>query len=277
MTPPLQHREEFAKALMALEPYLNHLVVAGSWAHRLYSLHPLASPSTIVPLGTDDADIAASDRYQPSSPAALQDALLGAGFRQELSGTTEPPASAYYLGDDEGFHIEFIAPLTGSPTDRKGSIKPPIQIGGVTAQTLRFVEVLLDAPWRLQLSPGGVVPLTREIQVRVANPAAYLLQKVLSAPRRQSDKGPKDLLYIYDTLILFGARLNELRSEAAAAIQVLHPTQQAVALQLCETLPSREDFVPSAVRIAVASGRPSPPSAAQLTATCKAGLKLVFA
>jgi len=30
----------FARVVVALAPYLNHLVVAGGWAHRLYLLHP---------------------------------------------------------------------------------------------------------------------------------------------------------------------------------------------------------------------------------------------
>lgn len=273
----LEHRKEFGRALMALEPYLGHLVVAGSWAHRLFPQHPLAGPSRIQPLGTDDADFATSDRYRPSSPTALHQALLEAGFRQDLSGSTEPPATAYYLGDDDGFHLEFIAPLIGSRTDRKGADRPPIRIGGVTAQTLRFVEILLAAPWRLELTPDGPIPVEKRLRVQVASPSAYLLQKVLSAPRRSSDKGPKDLLYIYDTLMLFSANLGHLRPEAAAALQVLPRKQRAEALGLSDSLPGREDFVAGAVRIALASGRPDPPSAGQVTATCRAGLRLIFA
>jgi hypothetical protein len=32
----------FARLIMALEPWLDRIVIVGGWAHRLYRLHPHA-------------------------------------------------------------------------------------------------------------------------------------------------------------------------------------------------------------------------------------------
>lgn len=37
-------RLPFTRAIVALRPFLDSVVIIGSWAHRLYDLHPLALP-----------------------------------------------------------------------------------------------------------------------------------------------------------------------------------------------------------------------------------------
>lgn len=50
-------------------------------------------------------------------------------------------------------------------------------------------------------------------RVQVANPASFVVQKLLIHRRRKVDDRARDLLYIFDTLQLFGSRLPELRIE----------------------------------------------------------------
>ena len=46
--------------------------------------------------------------------------------------------------------------------------------------------------------------------MRIANPASFLAHKVLIHNKRTRSKFAKDVLYIHDTLEIFGARLEDL-------------------------------------------------------------------
>ncbi len=50
-------------------------------------------------------------------------------------------------------------------------------------------------------------------QVQVANPASFVAQKLLIHKQRSAGDRARDILYIHDTLQLFGSRLAELRDE----------------------------------------------------------------
>jgi hypothetical protein len=50
--------EQFARLIIALEPWLDQVVIIGGWAHRLYWLHPSAQRTEHLPLTTLDTDIA---------------------------------------------------------------------------------------------------------------------------------------------------------------------------------------------------------------------------
>jgi hypothetical protein len=97
--------EQFARLIVALEPWLIQVVIIGGWAHRLYRLHPSAQHVEYLALTTLDTDIAVDPR-----------------------------------------------------------------------------------------------------DVRIANPASFLAHKVLIHNKRTRSKFAKDVLYIHDTLEIFGAR-----------------------------------------------------------------------
>ena len=48
--------EAFARLVVAIEPWLEEVVIIGGWAHQLYRLHPSAQALDYVPLTTLDAD-----------------------------------------------------------------------------------------------------------------------------------------------------------------------------------------------------------------------------
>ncbi len=151
-------------------------------------------------------------------------------------------------------------------------------MAGISAQKLRYVELLLFEPWTLRLTgqlgfPSGGA----ELPILVANPSSYLAQKVLSLHRRRSGpKRPKDALYIHDTLVMFGAELATLRDEAARVLQLLPPATRREFQALRVSLFQNSALLVEAAMIAKATGRANPPSPDRLANVCMAGLAQMF-
>jgi hypothetical protein len=202
--------EAFARLITALRPWLAQVVVVGGWAHRLHRLHPLANPAAHLPVRTRDADVAfPADAILAGD---LRAALRDAGFVEELFGEDVPPATHYRLREeDAGFYAEFVAPLQGSGLKRRGGFDATVAKAGVTAQKMRYVELLLVHPWAIRVGPNLVVPVATEVDVRVPNPTSFIVQKLLIYSARPPSKKAQDVLYIHDTLQLFGGSLSELR------------------------------------------------------------------
>lgn len=200
----------FARLIEAIHPWLIHVVIVGGWAHRLYRLHPLATAQEYQPLRTRDVDLAFS--LHAPLEGNLRDALDKAGFREELSGEDTPPVTRYYLGEeDAGFYAEFLTVKQGSGIKRDGKPDSTVSKAGITAQKLRHLELLLAAPWKVQVGPESKVPIERTIELAVPNPVSFIIQKLLINKHRDADKKAQDVLYIHDTLQLFGASLDELQ------------------------------------------------------------------
>jgi hypothetical protein len=198
------------RLLEALRPWLSRVVIVGGWAHRLYRHHPLAEPPSFLPLLTRDADVA----FSPDEPMRgdIAAALAAAGFVQELSGEHTPPVSRYWLGEDDGgFYAEFLAPLKGSVVKRSGRYDATVLNAGVTAQRLRYVDLLLVEPFVVTLGSAIGIPLEPPAEVSLANPVSFIAQKLLIHQRRHPEKRPHDGLYIHDAVLLFASRLNDLR------------------------------------------------------------------
>lgn len=158
------------------------------------------------PLTTLDTDVAVPPKLPARTPDIRQ-RLLAHGFTEELLGDSRPPATHYHLGGEpSGFYAEFLTPLTGSEYDRGNKRKATLEVGGVPTQRLRYLELLLQHPWQAYVRAESFSG-----HVLVANPDSFLAQKVLTHERRDRDDRAKDILYIHDTLQVFGARLGELR------------------------------------------------------------------
>ncbi|MBA3549569.1 MAG: hypothetical protein H0T76_24090 [Nannocystis sp.] len=255
------------RALAALGPYRSELVIVGAWAHRLFERHPLlACPLGHSPLMTEDADLAS-----PAKLAIIGDPipqrLADAGFDQRLTGTGPLPVMKFFARESNGFYIELIAPLIGGDSDRDGEPRTLVTVGGATAQLLRHVELLRFETWELELGDGVVA--------RIANPASYLVQKILT--RREGagrDKYGKDLLYIHDTLLMFGPRLHEFRPLATRVLAQLPPKLAAKVRSFVFT--SYPERLARAAEIALATGRPYPPDATAIANTCRVGFGTLF-
>ena len=274
--------EKFSKLVKAIEPWLDQVVVIGGWAHRLYRLHPLAHKVKYAPLMTMDADIAIPAKL-PSSDAdiaipsklnapkeGIGKLLHHAGFQESLLGDHKPPVSQYRLGAEAGgFYVEFLSPLTGSRYKRGGKPDSTVRVAGVTAQKLRNIDILLLAPWTIKLEAS-------ETEVRIANPAGYLAQKLLIHAQRETADRAKDLLYIHDTIDIFVGSLPEIHAEWTEKIapELYRNVMRDVSKAAAQLFHKVNDDIRSAAEIARSLGRTLAPE--RLFEVCQAGLAEIF-
>lgn len=205
----MEDLEAFARLVTALRPWLGQFVVVGGWAHRLHRFHRLAKPPSHLPLRTRDTDLA----FSPNVALAgdVHKALREAGFTEEFFGDDSPPATHYRLGDeDAGFYAEFLTPLVGSEI-KNGKRDATVSTAGITAHRLRYLDILLVKPWSARVGPEKRVPLEADADLFVPNPTSFMVQRLLIQSGRPADKKAQDVLYIHDTLELFGGSLSELR------------------------------------------------------------------
>jgi hypothetical protein len=203
----VQDPDPFTRLVAALEPWLGQVVIVGGRVHRLYRLHPYAQQLDYPPLSTLDTDVALPLKM-PVGDENIRVRLLAHGFTEEFLGDDHPPATHYRLGDEmSGFYAEFLTPLIGSKYDRKHKRKVTTEISGVSSQQLRYIELLLHHPWSIGFESGGFAA-----RIQIANPVSFLAQKVLIHENRNREDRAKDILYMHDTLEVFGSRLPELRN-----------------------------------------------------------------
>jgi hypothetical protein len=240
----------FARLLEAIRPWLSHLVIVGGWAHRLHRFHPFATSQEYQPLRTRDVDLAFS--LNAPLEGDLRDALKHAGFEEELSGEHTPPVTHYYLvAEDTGFYAEFLTVKQGSGVKRDGRLDLMLSRAGITAQKLRHLELLLEAPWKVQIGPESTVPIKSAVDLLVPNPVSFIVQKLLIHKHRDAGKRAQDVLYIHDTLELFGASLDQLRTvwEDEVRPNMLPKTTKGALATASELFENVTDTIRNAARI----------------------------
>lgn len=263
----------FGRLLEALRPWLDHLVFVGGWCHRLHRFHPSAAPATYLPLMTRDADIALPEGSLGGTD--MGEALRRADFKEELSTEFRPPVSKYRLGgDDGGFYAEFLAPLRGGGVHRDGTPDVTVQLAGVVAQKLRHLELLLLEPWTVRVGPEIGIPVDPGVEIRIANPVTFIAHKLLISGKRPRAKRAQDVLYIHDTIELFGARIGELRTLWRDVVRPSLPdkTVRRVEALSVEHFAGVSDVVRAAARIP--SDRVLSPE--RIQQVCAYGLNQVF-
>jgi len=265
--------ESFGRLLQAIEPWRAHLIIVGGWAHRLHRLHPLAIVPEYDPLITRDTDLA----FETHAPLEgdIRAALAAGGFQEELSGDHNPPVTHYALGeDDAGFYAEFLTPLRGSGVKRNGELDVTVAKAGITAQKLKHLDVLLVEPWRIRFGPEQGVAVRAPIDVLVANPVSFIAQKLLIQKYRSPAKRAQDVLYIHDTIELFGASLPNLQRVWEDTVRsTIGETAARNVLRLSdETFADMTDLIRDAALIP--QDRRLPPE--RLRASCAMGLKQIL-
>lgn len=205
---------DFTKLAVTLEPWRSQIVFVGGWAYRLYRYEPRAYKPEYEAVFTQDADVAYREREALAGD--ISEALAGAGFKEKFNGDFKPPAARYALGEEaNGFYAEFLTPLTGSGKKRNKQTgefeEDATEVnGGVIAQKLRHLEVLLYAPWVVNI-PAAESGIDEEVaRLRIPNPVSFIVQKLLIRDLRAAEKRPQDVLYIHDALELFGASIDDL-------------------------------------------------------------------
>lgn len=265
--------EAFSKFIIAMEPWLGEVVLVGGWAHRLYRLDPRARKLDYLPLTTLDGDVAVPPKLKKEE-STVRKRLLEAGFEEEFVGEDRPPATHYHYGKRGGFYAEFLAPLEGSEYDRSGKRKATKEVGGVSSQLLRYIEILLISPWKVELGEENGFPMSPKRTVQIANPASFLAQKILIHEQRDHRDRAKDLLYMHDTIEVFSEILEELQKLFRGAVAPkLHPRRIAELEGVGDRLFGKvDDTIREAARMA--PGRRLGPE--RLAETAQAGLKEVF-
>jgi hypothetical protein len=263
----------FAKFVEALDPWLGQVVLVGGWAHRLYRLDPRARNLPYLPLTTLDGDVAVPAKLKVEE-SNVRERLLKAGFKEEFVGEDRPPATHYHYGTEGGFYVEFLSPLVGSEHDRSGKRKATREVGGISSQQLRYIEILMIEPWKIGLGEGNGYPFVPTKKILVANPTSFLAQKILIHHERDYKDRAKDLLYMHDTIEMFAEHLEELQKIYVTDLQPkLHRNRTAELRAVAEGLFGK---VSDPIREAalMAGGRQLSPEA--LAETCNAGLKEIF-
>lgn len=265
--------DSFGRLLQAIEPWRAHLVLVGGWAHRLHRFHLLASVPDYDPLITRDTDLA----FKADAPLEgdIRSALAAAGFEEELSGDHNPPVTHYALGeDDAGFYAEFLTPLRGSGIKRNGDQDVTVAKAGITAQKLKHLDVLLVEPWLIRIGSAEGVAVPAPIDVQVANPVSFIAQKLLIQKYRSPTKRAQDVLYIHDTIELFGAALGTLHSlwKQSLAAKLGSKRAKLVTDGSDQTFSSVTDVIREAARIQ--QDRALAPD--RIRAVCQLGLKGIF-
>ncbi len=201
----MNYLEAFVQLAQALAPWNGQLVYVGGWAHRIHRFDPRANAPAHQVVFTKDTDLAfaAAEPMKGDIKAALEES----GFKEQLSGESRPPVAQYTLGaESEGFYAEFLTPLAGSGMKRNGQQDATLAKAGITAQKIRYLDILLVDPWVVTLSPKNA-PLKTPLDIQVANPLAFMVQKFLIQEQRPAKKRAQDILYIFDTIGLFGGQI----------------------------------------------------------------------
>jgi len=275
------------RAVSSLTAVLNQIVVVGGTAHRLFPMHPLAGPPLAPLLTTEDVDFAAPLELEYDGSRELLQSLLAAGFREEVRGA-ESSVHTYHLDEHEGAYLQFIAPKVGSGESRTGEPQRKLRFSGLVAERLRDVDLLMRAPWTLELEIGGM-----RTPIRVVNPVAFLFQKLLltALPSRNRAMQPmrddpveeaggtkrgKDLLYVYDTLAIFVDRLEALGVEGETLCGPLTPKLIRRAKAAHAKLFEGKTEAWQEAAWAAKGHRNRPPSARQMAVACERGLSIVL-
>lgn len=197
--------EAFVRLAQALAPWSGQLVYVGGWAHRIHRMDPRANTPSYQTVFTKDTDLAfaAAEPIEGDIKAALEKS----GFKEQLSGESKPPVAHYTLGaEGEGFYAEFLTPLVGSGMKRSGKPDATLAKAGISAQKIRHLDILLVDPWVVKLHSENASSGT-SLDIQVANPLAFMVQKFLIQDQRPEKKRAQDILYIFDTIGLFGGQM----------------------------------------------------------------------
>lgn len=102
--------------------------------------------------------------------------------------------------------------MVGSPYKRNGEPNASAGVAGISAQKIAHLGVLLEYPLIMTVGSEVGNPLEHPVDLRVANPLCFMIEKFLILDERTKKKRQQDLLYVHDTLLLFGHMLPEFKN-----------------------------------------------------------------
>lgn len=156
------------------EGLLGDLVLIGSWTHLLYAEH-FKNPPEIPATRTLDLDFMLSKPKLVKKAVDVPAVLKGLGFMENVN-----PHDNVVKYQHPDLELELLVPMVG-PGDQKPFPLPQLK---TSAQKLRYLDVLGD---------HVIVVSYKGLKVKVPEPAAYVLQKLLIQDKRTADKKKKDM------------------------------------------------------------------------------------
>jgi hypothetical protein len=196
-----EEMEFFYRVLSAIRLNLKDFVLVGGFASYLYQFHERAKPTDLPSLLTYDIDLASAEKIPVRGGKSVHQSLSEIGLEEEFTGNCVPPLVKYFPKDKKPFmYVEFLTPLRGSETKRgvpdiTQNIQPDL-----SAQKLRFLDLLLKHPWEINTRSVPAFNKYRKLVVKIPHPGMFIMQKILISERRTGKSRPKDFAYIYQTL-----------------------------------------------------------------------------
>ncbi len=194
---------DFGRAVRALQPYADDLLVIGGLAAMLYRRVPGFAPQVQDPIATTEADWT-SPRQLPLRSALVAALLEGEGFQPfDVAGLGYAGSPAAQVFQHERYERTRKAPVYQeflTPQIRQAGIVTIQE--GVRAQALRYLDLLAFDPITITVGPDTTLGLDAPCRVRVPQPALYIAQKILARSSGRGLKTAKDLAYAYDVATL---------------------------------------------------------------------------
>jgi len=191
----------FYRVLSAIRFNLTDFVLVGGFASYLYQFHERAKPTDLSALFTYDIDLASAEKISVRGGKSVHQSLLEMDLEEEFTGNCTPPLVKYFPKDRKpSMYVEFLTPLRGSET--KGGVPDITQNvqPDLSAQKLRFLDLLLKEPWKINTSSVPALEKYDKLIVRIPHPGMFIMQKILISERRTDRSRQKDFAYIYQTL-----------------------------------------------------------------------------
>ena len=156
----------------------------------------------------------------PVTGQNLHERLIAGGFQEEKLGEARPSVSHYHLVSGRtGFYAEFLTRLEGGASKRDRERGAIVRVASVSSQRLRYIDLLLIAPWTVEIGIGILDPIRQASRIQLPAPASFLAQKVLIHHKRDRADRAKDVLYIHDTIETFSGALPAIREEWDATVK----------------------------------------------------------
>jgi hypothetical protein len=206
--------EFFYRVLSAIRFNLKDFVLVGGFASYLYQFHEWAEPTGLSSLLTYDIDLASAEKISVRGGKSVHQSLSEIGLEEEFTGNCTPPLVKYFPKDRKpSMYVEFLTPLRGSETKRgvpdiTQNIQPDL-----SAQKLRFLDLLLKNPWEINTTSVPALNKYRKLVVKIPHPAMFIMQKILISERRTGKSRPKDFAYIYQILSYLREDLDVIAKE----------------------------------------------------------------
>ena len=206
---------DLPRFLLALEPYLDQLVLCGGWVPYFYRRLPGLSQPAHGPLLSHDFDVVAPLELQERGGTTLHARLMERDFVTIRGRATEVvfyQHARWGNADLAPVYGEFLTPLIGGETDRSGNARVLHAVQrSVTAQLLRYLDLLLHEPLGIRAREVFGSDLPSDPVVRVPNPATYMLQKAVALDKRRGEKRAKDLAYVFEVAALWTHETQRVR------------------------------------------------------------------